>query len=616
MYSSDRYPVFCRPFYASFVKLSLTAAFILLTACAAPSPQTNTVSEPVQLESIEQRAIDLERQAELARDPIEANHLRVMASLAWLAEDQADRAGALLELVDPELLDITGSFRFHTVQLRVYLAKNQLLEALEYARSTAPEGATTVEIENQWSMAAADAFYLNYEFDSAASIYHECSEPIWSNRQRCRQGLWDSLSHLNQTGLDDLFSRESNPSFRGWIELARVSQLNLGDYRTQIDALAQWRERYPLHTANREMPEPLDALEDLASFAPQKIAVLLPLSGPLQSAGNDVLDGVLSAYYASASRSAELPEITIYDTESLPLDLLLEIIRSEGFHGIIGPLDRERVDALASAPQTNIPMVALNQLTANLETTYGIGLAIESEARQIAERAARDGHHTAIIMAPDSAAGDRAANTFAASWQSLGQAVSAILRYTDNADDRATILESALHIDQSNQRRSRLQGMLGKQLEFEPRRRADVDMMFMSASPDQARQITPLMAYNYAEDVPIYGTSSIYEGMVNTDLDRDLDGVDLLTYPWVIRRDENLASLPDPAAPISLASKSLQALGVDAYYLMRRYHQLQEYPGVVYQGLTGTLTPDLNGNIDRRMIWATFRAGRISQAEL
>jgi outer membrane PBP1 activator LpoA protein len=608
MHSSDRYRIFRRPFYASFATV-----IVLLTACAAPAPQTTPATESVQLEAIEQSATDLQRQAELTRNPDEANHLRVLASLAWLREDQPERAEALLELVDLEALAPEDSYRFHTVQLRVYLAKDELLEALQFARSTSPSGVANVEVKNQWSMASADTYYLNYAFKDAATIYHECSEPVWSNRQPCRQGLWNSLSNLDRTGLDDLSNQESNPSFRGWIELARVAHLNLGDYTTQIEALRQWRQRYPIHTATRDMPAPLQDLQELAISAPRKIAVLLPLSGPLQSAGNDVLDGILSAYYASAARSPELHVITIYDTESLPFDLLLEILRSEDFDGIVGPLERERVDVLANASQVGIPVIALNQLNSSVENVFGIGLAIESEAHQAAERAAREGHHTAIVMAPDTPGGDRSANTFTTTWQELNQTVSAILRYTDNADQRATMLESALHIDQSNQRRSQLQGLLGKSLTFEPRRRADVDMMFMSASPDQARQITPLMAYNYAEDIPIYGTSSIYDGTLNTDLDRDLDGVNLLTYPWVFRDYENIATLPDTTAQISQASKSLQALGVDAYYLMRRFHQLQGYPSVVYQGLTGTLTPDLNGNIERRMDWATFRAGRISQ---
>lgn len=614
MYSLDCYRTCCSSFYASLRKLALVASTLLFVACASsPPPVSAPSSEPAQLEVIEQSATDLELQAAMAADPYEANRIRILAALAWLSEGQPVRAEGLINQVDATLLQPTDNHRYHTVQLRIFLAEDRLLDALEFVRASNLTGNTGVEVLNQWSIASAETYYRNYQFTSAAQSYHECSEPIWSNRQLCRQGLWNALSNLDNAGLDALLEQERNPSFRGWIELARVAHLSLGEYAIQMEALQRWYRQYPIHTATRDMPAPLLDLERLAASAPRKIAVLLPLSGPLATSGNDILEGILSAYYASAAEPAEPPSITIYDTESLPLDLLVEIIRSENFDGIVGPLERDRVEALSKISRLGIPVIALNQLISQPESVFGIGLAVESEAQQIAERAAREGHHTAIVMAPDTAGGDRSSNTFVSTWQELGQSVSAILRYTENANERAAILASALHIDQSNQRRSQLQGLLGKQLAFEPRRRADVDMLFLSASPDQARQITPLMAYNYAEDVPIYGTSSIYEGRLNTDLDRDLDGISLLAYPWVFRGHENISSLPDDDAPSSQLSKSLQALGVDAYYLMRRFPQLQNYPGVVYQGLSGTLTPDRSGNIDRRMTWATFSSGRISQ---
>ena len=61
----------------------------------------------------------------------------------------------------------------------------------------------------------------------------------------------------------------------------------------------------------------------------------------------------------------------------------------------------------------------------------------------------------------------------------------------------------------------------------------------------------------------------IYAQLVN-----DLDGVTFLNYPWVFHTDPRLASLPDPTATLSQDLKSLQALGVDSYYLLRRFHQI------------------------------------------
>ena len=609
MYSSKRLKAHHRPFYAGLTSASLTALILVLGGCAAPAPQPSPTAS-VQFEVIEQSARDLARQADAALNPEESNRLRLMAAMAWLQEEDPERARFQLDQIDPGRLDAADQYRFQTLSLRILLAENRLLEALDFAQSQQLEVGVNAELRNQWLIAQADTFYLNNQFHQAANLYFSCAQEAWINQTACEQGLWTALSYLDDAGLDELQNQNPSATFQGWLDLARVAHLNLGDFSTQAEALSQWQRRYPNHSASRDLPAPLGDLNSMAALAPQRIAVLLPLSGRLESAGSAVLEGILSAYYASAVRASVLPSLSIYDTESLPLDLLIEIIRSENFDGVIGPLDRERVDQLVAAPQLEIPIVALNQLSGPIGTRIGISLAVESEARQIAQRAARDGHHTAVLVAPNTVWGDRTTTAFASTWQEQDQAVAAILRF-NGSSDQAPLLESALHIDQSNQRRSALQGLLGKQLSFTPRRRGDVDMLFLAASPDEARQITPLLAFFFAEDLPIYATSSIYAGNLNTDLDRDLDGVTFLNYPWVFHTNPRLASLPSPTGTLSQDLKSLQALGVDSYYLLRRFHQIDAYRGVIYQGLTGTLTLAEDGNIERRMPWATFRSGRL-----
>ncbi len=525
-----------------------------------------------------------------------------------------ERSQFQLELVDPSLLGPFERASFNIVTAQLLLGRSELLEAREFALSTPAQANARSEPELNWTLVRSDILAAADHFSEAAQGYFYCSQPNWTNQALCRDQLWLSLTRASQSSLETLRST-GEPDLRGWIDLARVAYLNLGDFTTQAQALAQWRQNYAAHSASRNLPGSLAQLDQMAASAPARIAVLLPLSGALAPAGNAVLEGILSAFYASASRAETPPHLTIYDTEALPLELLTEILRSEGFDGVIGPLERDRVDQLVNNSRLGIPVVALNQLSRPAENAIGIGLAVESEARQIADRAALDGHHTAIIMAPNSAWGGRSANTFATTWQALDQSVAAVLRYAGSAD-QASLLESALHLDQSNQRRSALQGLLGKQLNFTPRRRSDVDMVFLAASPDQARQITPLMAFFFAEDLPVYATSTIYSGSQNTDLDRDLDDVAFLNYPWVLQpTNPRVTSLPAATASLSQDLKSLQALGVDAYYLMRRFPQVLGYPDAVYHGQTGTLQLQSDGNVDRHMPWATFRAGRVASLD-
>ena len=67
--------------------------------------------------------------------------------------------------------------------------------------------------------------------------------------------------------------------------------------------------------------------------------------------------------------------------------------------------------------------------------------------------------------------------------------------------------------------------ILRQETEFEPSRRDDADWVFLVALPQQARQIKPTLAFNFAGDLPVYATSHLYSGEVQPNKDRDLNGI-------------------------------------------------------------------------------------------
>src|SRR4051812_10012688 len=72
---------------------------------------------------------------------------------------------------------------------------------------------------------------------------------------------------------------------------------------------------------------------------PQHVALLLPLSGNLASAGQAVKEGFLAAYYASQPR----PELAIefYDTASqADINSLYQQAQQKGADFVIGPLTK------------------------------------------------------------------------------------------------------------------------------------------------------------------------------------------------------------------------------------------------------------------------------------
>ena len=81
-------------------------------------------------------------------------------------------------------------------------------------------------------------------------------------------------------------------------------------------------------------------------------------------------------------------------------------------------------------------------------------------------------------------------------------------------------------IDSSELRRDRIVQLLPRtSVEFIPRRRGDIDFIFLIANPREGRQIKPTLAFYFAGDIPVYALPSIYDGQDNQSANQDLNGI-------------------------------------------------------------------------------------------
>jgi outer membrane PBP1 activator LpoA protein len=142
-----------------------------------------------------------------------------------------------------------------------------------------------------------------------------------------------------------------------------------------------------------------------------------------------------------------------------------------------------------------------------------------------------------------------------------------------------------------------------------PRRRQDIDMVFLVAYPEQGRQIKPTLDFLFARDLPVYATSFIYLGRDNRDRNQDLDPIRFSAMPWTIGGQGSSHLKPDAGMPP--AYRPLFALGVDAFQLHQWLPVLKTSPQTSIQGYTGTLTMDAARRIHRELPWAQFRDGMV-----
>lgn len=460
--------------------------------------------------------------------------------------------------------------------------------------------------------------------------------------------IWEALADIPTDQLYELSRQEKQLTEQGWYSLAAMSKSSGSNYRQQIKDIRHWQETWPEHPANQLMPADLQLILQLAETPAKNIAVLLPITGKLGGAAEAIKEGILAAYYDEASSTEHVPALQFFDTNGADIASVYEQAKLNGAEFIIGPLAKANVEVLLNLPQREIPVLALNLLgensseqaetlntesiegseetepeiekeeleladdlselaeTENSETQaqplYQFGLVIEQEARQVAERAWRDGHRRAVIISPSSNWGDRGAQAFSQYWLELGGTIISQHRFT-NRKSYSPLIESSVATDQSKRRHQTLQRLLGTKLDFEPRRRKDIDFIFMLANNLTGRQLKPLLAFHYAGDIPVYATSHIFSSTSDLSL-ADLNGIRFTSMPWAFNEGLSERKAIQAYSENAGSLQAFYAMGVDAYHIYPRLEQLTILHQAQFYGTTGKLSVVENNIIFRQQSWA------------
>lgn len=341
----------------------------------------------------------------------------------------------------------------------------------------------------------------------------------------------------------------------------------------------------------------------------RRVALIVPLSGSQAAVGEALRDGFLAAHFMSAEPR---PEILILDEEQPEAVAAYRAATDAGAEAVVGPLMKESVLRVAQVAGV-VPTLALNYLDDLQESPpffQQFALSPEDEARQVAEQAVAEQRYRAIGMAPDSEWGRRMLRAFELRLTELGGRVLASRLYDAKATDYTADIQRLLLIDESRARQRQLAAFLGKPIEFEPRRRSDVDFIFLAANPAAGRLIRPQLRFLYAGDVPTYATSAIFQA--GTGSETDLEGVVFADAPIVIAPEGESAALRTALArrwPAGAQQRlRLYAMGFDAWRLMM---SMQQNHSGEYEGLSGRLYADPQGRFHRRLSWAEIRQGRL-----
>lgn len=428
-----------------------------------------------------------------------------------------------------------------------------------------------------------------------------------------RRKIWNLLQQASAAGAPMTTPPDADATVAGWMELGRmIAAYGRNPFQLQT-ALANWRSVNPDHPASGVVLESaLGGYQDLMEF-PRQVALVLPLSGRLESSASAVRDGFLAAYFQQDA-GTERPAIRVYDSARLGAAGAWNRAAADGADFVVGPLLKEEVEQIGTV-SGGLATLALNEpsdpdrLPA---TIFRFALSPEDEASQAARRILADGHARGIALVPDNEWGLRVAASFGEQLQAEGGRLLDVATYPTGEADYSDTITRVLHVDQSDGRHNRLEGILGMKLKFEPRRRGDIEFIFLAARPRDGRLIRPQLRFHHAADLPVYATSAIFEETGGNN--RDLDGVMFDDAPWVLSQDESTAalrrSIVGDQAQVSARRGRLYALGFDAYRLVPLIKNDRAALARGVPGMTGRLTLGEDGRIRRELEW-----GRIVNGE-
>ncbi|KPV97954.1 Penicillin-binding protein activator LpoA precursor [Pseudoalteromonas sp. P1-9] len=593
--------------------LGLTAIFSLLSACSTTekTPVVETVKTKPAVE-VKFSAQDLYQKALSKRDFDKIQ-------LLYTARDRAieEQNWQLVITICEQLIESGGPDS----------VRNQLYIALAYTQKkdyhTALE---TLESLNA-KLTSPMHFFLHQEIYgniySAQALAHQAAPYLiraseTANKHnfkadKVNKALWQVLNQLSIKQLEALNSGSSIQ--RGWVSLALYTQLYIGDATSLQAALNKWNYAYSNHPASFALPDNMQQIIDVQPINVNRIAIILPSNQSKQKALSQSLKaGILAASEKHPDRELH------FINSALSAEQIAEQLNELAPDFVIGPLLKENIDKLQQAGTLDAyPAMYLNTTPQALESIdhFAFALNPEHEVTQAVYHFVNKEFKKPLVIAPGNRLGKRLANHFTNQWLEFSDNEPEVGFYA-NKRDMQKLVQELLEVDKSKQRIREISLMFRGKLHEETRSRRDIDAIYIIADAAQTRLLKPSFDVNistFAKRIPIFASSRSHDIKSDKTDKKDLAGLYFSEIPWMLPltgEQQSLRSEFDQIWPEhTTLEQQLFAMGFDAVKLIPQLRQLQMVPGKTLTGLTGDLTVNQDGDIERALKWAQYREKQI-----
>lgn len=544
--------------HALFTTLFLASLSVLFIGCAPTQTsmdvESTTLQDNQNTNQAETHAFDQEQSITSAENPItneindpwllvessigkstaESNVLLLRASELFLDRQHYSTAYTMLEEIDPSWLDSNQKQFFALIRARYTL--------LTGSTSRAQSLLAQIPLNNAMS---SENYARFLQMDIAIATQQLDFRRVVLARINLDPLLFGQAQLINQRRIFNTLTRESqlfpisdnttsNPVLEGWLALAELNRINqLNDIE-----IAAWEQHYPQHPAQTRT---LATTQTNSRISSNQIALLLPTTSKLGRAA----EAFKAGFDAASSKDGRYDHSRVYDigSETELIGLYYQSAINDGADFIIGPLGRAGVQTmlthLSGITNPGVSTLLLGELGAehaSIPNLWGLSLSPEQDAAAIAERAISQGMHRALILQKNNDWGTRLGGAFTTAYTAKGGTVVGNQRFQPTGDDHTYEIKKLLKIGSSERRHQQLQNLLGTKLEFSVRRRNDIDFIFLAGNTLDARRIIPLVKFYRAHDLPVYASSSAYNGKFNKLTDEDLKGLQFADLPWLLSK--------------------------------------------------------------------------------
>lgn len=553
-------------------------AVLLAAGCAsvstAPSaPEYNSAITLLEQGQAREAATQLEAQAAAASGARRAS-LLADAAFAWREAGDEARARSTLSQVEARRVGGTSRARLALLTAELAVQDGRPAEAVA-ALADGDAAVLPAALQSRWQLALAAGREATGDLPGAAAA-----------RAQAEAGLAGEARQDNRRQIDRLLAALDDAALA-----AQAASLAEGDPLYNFTARALVQRGLPLpRSFDRGDAWNFDSRAPAAADGyrpPRRLAVLLPLSGPLATAAAPVRDGLLAGYHGE---SRQRPEVVFYDTAGTPAGALGAYSRavSEGSDFVVGPLGRDEVTALYRSDALAVPSLALNRGTSAPPPGHAMfSLAPEDDGLAAADYLLARERRNVLVLAGTDENALRAVEAFRTRLGERGGSIAATLSVGEQPGDLSAALIQAAA--------------------------AGADSVFLALRGPQARTLAPQLALAGFASRTRVGTSQLASGTGKAEEDRALDGIVYPTEAWPTRGTTGLPSASRAAEVLPTArgaAARLFAFGYDAWRISAYLEQLATRADGQLRGATGDLRLDGFGNVVRQPAWATFSDGQ------